>query len=111
MWFDAGGIFMTTANLWSRTASGNTVQLSTTLVAPDDSGWQNVTNQTDSLDPYIDVYARSGTVVTNLTSPVDGRLAYSTPGINGIVNINLDTYGQGKNSGGFTIDPSTVKSP
>ena len=41
---------------------------------------------------YIDVYARSGTVVTNLTSPADGRLAYSTPGVNGIININLDTY-------------------
>jgi len=110
MWFAASGVFMTTANLWSRTASGNTVQLSTTLVAPDDSGWQNVTGQTDSLDPFIDIYARSGTVVTTLTSPVDGRLAYSTPGINGVVNINLDTYGQGKNSGGFLIDPAAVTS-
>jgi hypothetical protein len=48
--------------------------------------------------------------VTNLTSPTDGRLAYSTPGTNGIVNINLDPYGQGKNTGGFSINPAAVSS-
>jgi hypothetical protein len=110
MWFAAGGTFLTQINLWSRTASGNTVQLSLTLDAPDVSGWENISQQTDVLDPYINVYARSGAVVTNLTSPADGRLAYSTPGANGIININLDTYGQGKNTGGFTINPLTTAS-
>lgn len=109
-WFAAGGTFLTTVNLWARTASGNTVQLSLTQDAPDTSGWVNVSAQTTSLDPYIDVYARSGQVVTNLTSPTDGRLAYSTPGVNGIVNINLDPYGQGKNTGGFSINPAAVSS-
>lgn len=108
MWFPAGGTFLITVNLWARTASGNTVQFSLTQDAPDNSGWQNVNLQTDVLEPHIDVYARSGTVVTNLTSPADGRLAYSTPGVNGIININLDTYGQGKNTGGFSINPATV---
>ena len=110
MWFAAGGTFLTEVNLWSRTASGNTIQLSLTLDAPDISGWQNITQFTDVLDPYIDVYSRTGQVITNLSSPTDGRLAYSTPGLNGIVNINLDTYGQGKNSGGFTINPMTTAS-
>ena len=109
-WFDAGATFLTTINLWSRTASGNTVQFSFTQDAPDTSGWQNVTLQTDVLDPYIDVYARSGQVVTNITSPADGRLAYSSPAANGIININLDTYGQGKNTGGFNINPLTTAS-
>jgi len=109
-WFPAGGTFLTTVNLWARTASGNTVQLSLTQDAPDTSGWINTSAQTTSLDPYIDVYARSGQVVTNLTSPTDGRLAYSTPGVDGIVNINLDPFGQGRNTGGFSINPSTVSS-
>ncbi len=110
LWFDAGANFLTTINLWARTASGNTVQFSFTQDAPDTSGWQNVTLQTDVLDPYIDVYARSGQVVTNITSPTDGRLAYSSSSINGIININLDTYGQGKNTGGFSINPAAVSS-
>ena len=110
IWFDAGGTFLTTVNLWARTASGNTVQFSLTQDAPDTSGWINVAAQTTSVDPYIDVYARSGQVVTNLTSPTDGRLAYSTPGTDGIVNINLDPYGQGRNTGGFSIVPSSVSS-
>jgi len=110
MWFPAGGTFITAVNLWSRTASGNTVQLSLTLDAPDTSGWQNITQYTDVLDPYIDVYSRTGNVVTNLTSPADGRLAYSSLGTNGIININLDTYGQGKNTGGFNINPLTTSS-
>jgi len=110
LWFDAGATFLTIINLWARTASGNTVQFSFTQDAPDTSGWQNVTLQTDVLDPYIDVYARSGQVVTNITSPTDGRLAYSSGGVNGIININLDTYGQGKNTGGFSINPLVTSS-
>jgi hypothetical protein len=110
LWFDAGATFLSTINLWARTASGNTVQFSFTQDAPDSSGWQNVTLQTDVLDPYIDVYARSGQVVTNISSPTDGRLAYSSSGVNGIISINLDTYGQGKNTGGFSINPSTTAS-
>ena len=110
MWFPAGGTFLTAVNLWSRTASGNTVQLSLTLDAPDTSGWQNITQYTDVLDPYIDVYSRTGQLVTSLTSPADGRLAYSSTGANGVVNINLDTYGQGKNTGGFNINPLTTAS-
>ena len=110
LWFDAGAVFLTIINLWARTASGNTVQFSFTQDAPDTSGWQNVTLQTDVLDPYIDVYARSGQVVTNISSPTDGRLAYSSSSVNGIISINLDTYGQGKNTGGFSINPAAVAS-
>jgi hypothetical protein len=110
LWFDAGAVFLTIINLWARTASGNTVQFSFTQDAPDNSGWQNVTVQTDVSDPYIDVYARSGQVVTNISSPTDGRLAYSSSSANGIISINLDTYGQGKNTGGFTINPLITSS-
>jgi hypothetical protein len=110
LWFDAGATFLTVINLWARTASGNTVQFSFTQDAPDTSGWQNVTLQTDVLDPYIDVYARSGQVVTNISSPTDGRLAYSSSSVNGIISINLDTYGQGKNTGGFSINPAVTAS-
>ena len=110
LWFDAGAVFLTIINLWARTASGNTVQFSFTQDAPDNSGWQNVTVQTDVSDPYIDVYARSGQVVTNISSPTDGRLAYSSSSANGIISINLDTYGQGKNTGGFTINPLVTSS-
>ena len=110
LWFDAGAVFLTVINLWARTASGNTVQFSFTQDAPDNSGWQNVTLQTDVLDPYIDVYARSGQVVTNISSPTDGRLAYSSSSVNGIISINLDTSGQGKNTGGFSINPATTAS-
>jgi hypothetical protein len=110
LFFDAGAIFLTTINLWARTASGNTVQFSFTQDAPDSSGWQNVTVQTEVSDPYIDVYARTGQVVTNISSPTDGRLAYSSSNVNGIISINLDTYGQGKNTGGFSINPLITSS-
>jgi hypothetical protein len=107
-WFAAGGTFLTDVNLWSRTSASNIVQFSLTLDAPDTSGWYNVTADLTALDPYIDVLARSGTVVIDITSPTDGRLGYSQIGVNGVINLNLDPYGQGKNTGGFSINPSTV---
>lgn len=107
-WFAAGGTLITEVNVWSRTAANNIVQFSLTLDAPDASGWYNVTADTTVLDPYIDVYARSGVVVTDITSPADGRLGYSSIGANGVININLDPYGYGKNTGGFEINPATV---
>jgi hypothetical protein len=107
-WFAAGGTFITGVNLWSRTAANNIVQFSLTLDAPDASGWYNVCADTTVLDPYIDVYARSGTVVTNLTSPTSGRLGYSQIGADGVINLNLDPYGVGANTGGFSINPATT---
>lgn len=109
-WFAAGGVFLTAVNLWVRTTADNIVQFSLTLDAPDNSGWYNVTIDTTVLDPYIDVYARSGTVVTDITSPADGRLGYSVIGSNGVINLNLDPYGAGKNTGGFAINPASVSS-
>lgn len=109
-WFAAGGDLVTDINLWSRTDANNIVQFSLTLDAPDNSGWFNVTSQTDVLDPYIDVYARTGILVTNITSPADGRLGYSAIGANGVINLNLDPYGYGKNTGGFSINPASVSS-
>jgi hypothetical protein len=94
--------------LWSRTTGGSVVSLSLTIDAPDNSGWQNVTAITDVLDPYIDLYARTGVVVTNISSPTDGKIGYSTPGANGIVNINLNPYGAGRDTGGFSVNPASV---
>ena len=105
-WFDAGGILIDEVNLWVRTTGGNTVQFSLTLDAPDATGWFNVTAQTVTLDPYIDVYLRSGLLVTSVTSPTSGRIGYSNLGANGIVNLNLDPYGQGRNTGGYSFDPA-----
>jgi hypothetical protein len=110
IWFAAGGTFITGVNLWARTAANNLVQLSLTLNAPDPSGWYNVCADTTTLDPYIDVYSRTGSVVTNLTSPTSGRLGYSTLDATGVINLNLDPYGQGANSGGFSINPLTTAS-
>ena len=107
-WFAAGGTLLTEVNVWVRTTADNIAQFSLTLAAPDSSGWYNVTAETTVLDPYIDVYSRSGLVVTNITSPSDGRLGYSSIGPNGIINLNLDPYGYGKDTGGFTIDPAAV---
>ena len=103
-WFAAGGTLLSDVNLWSRVSSSNIVQFSFDLASPDSSGWTEVTNQPTVASPYIDVYLRPGTVVTNITSPTDGRLGYSSLGSNGVINLNLDPYGQGKNSGGFEID-------
>lgn len=107
-WFAAGGTFLTDVNLWVRNTVDNIVQFSTTLNAPDSTGWYNVVADTTTDYPHIDLYSRTGTVVTNITSPTDGRLGYSSLGANGVVNINLDPYGQGKNTGGFEINPATV---
>lgn len=109
-WFSAGGTLLSGINVWSRTAANNIVQFSLTLDAPDNSGWYNVTSDTTVLDPYIDVYARSGSVITDITSPTDGRLGYSSIGANGVINLNLDPYGAGKTTGGFAINPATVSS-
>jgi len=107
-WFYAGGTFKTVVNLWSRSNGNNTCNLSLTLNAPDTSGWQNITLATDVLDPFIDLYARTGTVVTNLSSPTSGRIGYSIPGVDGTVNINLNPYGAGASTGGFSIAPASV---
>jgi len=107
-WFSAGGQFLVDVNLWSRNSANNVVQFSLTLDAPDGTGWFNVTGITSTPDPYIDVYARTGTVVTNISSPTDGRIGYSYVGNNGIVNLNLDPYGQGANTSGFEIDITTT---
>jgi hypothetical protein len=103
-WFAVGGTLLSTVDLWSRVSADNIVQFSFDLVSPDSSGWTQVTNQPSVASPYIDVYMRPGMVVTNITSPTDGRLGYSSLGLNGIVNLNLDPYGAGKNTGGFEID-------
>ena len=107
-WFSAGGTLLTDVDLWARVSSDNIVQFSSDLASPDVSGWTQVTNQTTVASPFIDVYLRPGMVVTNITSPTDGRLGYSSLGSNGIVNLNLDPYGQGKNTSGFEIDITTT---
>jgi hypothetical protein len=108
VWFSAGGTFLATVALWVRTSGNSTALFSFALDAPDSSGWQNITDQTVVLDPYIDVYARSGTVVVNVSSPTSGRIGYSNVGHDGIVNLNLDPFGQGSGTGGFTINPSST---
>jgi hypothetical protein len=107
-WFAVGGTLLTDANIWARVSSSNIVQFSFDLAAPDSSGWTNVTNDTTVASPYIDVYLRPGVVVTNITSPTDGRLGASSLGANGVINLNLDPYGQGKNTAGFEIDITTT---
>lgn len=109
-WFNAGGTFLTSVNLWSRTTANNIVQFSFTIDPPDASGWYNITADTTVLDPYIDVLARTGTLVTNITSPTTGKLGYSQIDVNGIINLNLNPYGQGSGTGGFTINPATTSS-
>jgi len=103
-WFYAGGTLLSDVDLWSRVSADNIVQFSYELASPDSSGWTQVTNQPSVASPYIDVYMRPGMVVTNITSPTDGRLGYSSLGTNGVINLNLDPYGAGKNTGGFEID-------
>lgn len=108
VWFAAGGTFLTTVTLWCRTSGNSTALFSLTIDAPDSSGWANISGQTIVTNPYIDVYARSGTVVTTITSPTDGRIGYSTVGHDGLVNLNLNPYGQGSSTGGFTFDPAST---
>jgi hypothetical protein len=106
IWFAAGGTLVAELNLWVRTTGGNTAQFNLSIDAPDVSGWVNQTAQTITADPAIDVYARSGLIVTNITSPTSGRIGYSNLGANGIVNLNLDPYGQGRETGGYSFDPA-----
>ena len=107
-WFSANGTLLTDVDLWARVSSDNIVQFNNNLASPDASGWTQVTNQTTVASPFIDVYLRPGMLVTNITSPTDGRLGYSSLGANGVVNLNLDPYGQGKNTSGFEIDITTT---
>jgi hypothetical protein len=107
-WFYAGGTLLTAVDLWARVSANNIVQFSYDLASPDSTGWTQVTYQPTVASPYIDVYLRPGMVVTNITSPTDGRLGYSSLGANGVVNLNLDPYGAGKNTGGFDIDITTT---
>jgi len=105
-WFSAGGTFLDGLNLWVRTTGGSTAQFVLSNEAPDVSGWVNQTAQTVTDNPFIDVYSRSGLLVTNITSPTSGRIGYSNLGANGIVNLNLDPYGQGRDTGGYSFDPA-----
>jgi len=107
-WFAAGGILLTDVNIWVRSTVDNVVQFSLTLEAPDSTGWYNITADNTVATPHIDVYARTGLVVTNITSPTDGRLGASSLGTSGLINLNLDPFGQGKNTGGFEINPAAV---
>jgi hypothetical protein len=106
IWFSAGGTLLDGLNLWVRTTGGSTAQFNLSNDSPDVTGWINQTAQTVTLDPAIDVYSRSGLIVTNITSPASGRIGYSNLGANGIVNLNLDPYGQGRNTGGYAFDPA-----
>ena len=109
-WFSAGGTFGSGLNLWVRTSGSNTVQISLTNDAPDNTGWFNVTAQTVTVDPYVDLYMRSGLLVTSVTSPTSGRIGYSNLGTNGVVNLNLDPYGAGANTGGYAFNPALTSS-
>lgn len=107
-WFYAGAEFINEIELWARTSANNIVQFNYSLAAPDNSGWFDVTSDTTTPSPNIDVYLRTGIVVTNVSSPTSGRIGYSNVATNGIVNINLNPYGQGANTGGFEINPATT---
>lgn len=108
VWFPAGATFLTGTYLWVRTTGGNTAQFNLSIDPPDLTGWINQTTQTVTVDPAIDVYSRSGTIVTSITSPTSGRIGYSNLGPNGIVNINLDPYGQGSGTGGYQFNPAST---
>jgi len=103
-WFPVGAELINDTDIWARVSADNIVQFSYGFDSPDVSGWTNITDQPNVGSPYIDVYARPGVVVTNISSPTDGRLGYSVVNANGVLNLNLDPYGQGANSGGFNID-------
>ena len=110
VWFASGGTFLTTVTLWVRTSGNSTALFSLSIDAPDSSGWTNISGQTTVAAPYIDVYSRSGSVVVTVTSPTDGRIGYSSVGHDGLVNLNLNPYGQGSNTGGFTFNPALTAS-
>lgn len=107
-WFAAGETLSSDMSVWVRVSGENIATFQTSADAPDLSGWFNMTSQTDVSSPHVDLYSRTGSVVTALTSPTDGRIGYSIPSANGIINLNLDPYGQGKDSGGFEIDITTT---
>ena len=109
-WFSSGGTFGSGLNLWIRTSGSNTIQVNLSNDAPDNTGWVSVTSQTVTADPYIDVYTRSGLLVASVTSPTSGRIGYSNLGANGIVNLNLDPYGAGANTGGYAFNPALTSS-
>ena len=109
-WFSAGGTFGSGLNLWVRTSGSNTIQVNLSNDAPDNTGWVSVTSQTVTADPYIDVYTRSGMLVASVTSPTSGRIGYSNLGANGVVNLNLDPYGAGSNTGGYVFNPALTSS-
>ena len=109
-WFDAGGTFGSGLNLWVRTSGSNTIQVNLSNDAPDNTGWVSVTSQTVTADPYIDIYTRSGLLVSSVTSPTSGRIGYSNLGTNGVVNLNLDPYGAGANTGGYAFNPALTSS-
>jgi hypothetical protein len=107
-WFAAGGTFITDVFLWVRTTGGNTAQFNLSIDAPDNSGWLNQTTQTITASPYVDVYRRTGSVVVNVSSPTSGRIGFSNLGANGVVNLNLDPYGQGRDTAGYSFDPAST---
>lgn len=107
-WFSAGATFLTSVNLWVKTSANNQVQFSLTLNAPDTSNWYNVTGDTSVLDPYIDVLNRSGIVVTNVSSPTSGQLGTSSVANDGTINLNLNPFGQGSTTGGFTVNVAST---
>lgn len=109
-WFAVGATLLTGANVWARTSSNSIAQFSLTLDAPDSTGWLNVTAISNTVNPHVDLYERSGSLVTDISSPTDGRIGYSVVGTTGIINLNLDPYGQGKDTNGYSINPLTVSS-
>jgi hypothetical protein len=105
IWFSAGGAFgPEDRKLWYRSVGNNIVTFSNINEAPDTTGWFDTTIQSNSYN-YIDTYSRSGIVVTDISSPTDGRIGY-TQTSTGVYNINLDPYGSGADSGGFSFDPA-----
>jgi hypothetical protein len=107
IWFTANGTFgPESKKLWFRSIGNNIITFDNNNEAPDTTGWFDVTVQSNPYN-YIDVYSRSGFVVTDLTSPTDGRLGY-TQTSTGIYNINLDPYGTGADTGGFSFNPATT---
>jgi len=109
IWFNSNSTLVTLSNLWTR-VTVNTIDFFVSLDAPDNSGWQNSLVQLNSFEPYIDVYSRSGTIVASITSPTDGRLYNAITGVNGLTTLSLAPFGQGSNTGGFVIDPTTTAS-
>lgn len=109
IWFDTNSTLITSSNLWTR-VSGSTVDFIVSVDAPDNSGWHNSLIQVNEFEPYIDVYSRSGTVVSSITSPTDGRLYNAVTNASGLTTLSLAPFGQGNASNGYVIDPSSTAS-